>query len=396
MTDAPGDYDRRRLEEGTPRDGERRRVERRENTRIADLTLPEFRRIVITSLLGAIVLGLFLWMVRTVIIAGILATVMAIYMRPLYDRIHARIRSSTTAALITLALIVVPVIAVMVYSISEIQEVAEYIAVHNDAIAQQIHEAVRKLPGMQTVSIFGPIRKGIAVASGYGTNVLGLLKSTVGSFAVAVTIFLFTAFYIFTQREQITEYIQSKLPPRYGPLATTLSVNLRGVMYGAIYATLVTQTVKSVIILILNLIFGVPLAVVLAVASFIIGFFPIVGSWSIYVPVAGWLLVFGHNPVGAIIVLLVGFFVNTVFISTYLRPKLAAERSGVLNFYWMLVGLVTGVYTFGLPGILLGPILIGLLKGVVDTVSTRGLWQRMDDAELMAQAELVKMEAEHA
>lgn len=390
MTGAPSENDRRETEGPAPVNGERRRVERRDNQRIADLSLPEFRRIVITSLLGAIVLGLFLWMVRTVIIAGILATIMAVYLSPLYDRMHARINSRSTAALLTLALIVIPVLAVIVYSIAEIRSVATYVAANNDAIAAQIHTEVRKIPGLEDASVFGPIRKAIAVASGYGTNVLDLIQGTVGGFAVAVTIFLFTAFYVFTQRDEITGYIRSKLPPRYGPLSTTLTANLRGVMYGAIYATLVTQTVKSAIILLLNLIFGVPLAVVLAVASFVIGFFPIVGSWSIYVPVAGWLLIFGKNTLGAVVVLLVGFFVNTIFISTYLRPKLAAERSGVLNFYWMLVALVTGVYTFGLPGILLGPILIGLLKGVVDTVSTRGLWQRMDDAELLAEAEATK------
>jgi len=61
---------------------------------------------------------------------------------------------------------------------------------------------------------------------------------------------------------------------------------VRGVLYGAIYSTLLTQTMKSVIILAMNLVFGVPLAAPLAVVSFIIGFFPIVGSWSVYVPVA--------------------------------------------------------------------------------------------------------------
>ncbi len=79
----------------------------------------------------------------------------------------------------------------------------------------------------------------------------------------------------------------------------------------------------------------------------------------------------------ALVVLAIGFFVNTLFISNYLRPKLAAERSRVLNFYWMFVGLVTGVYTFGIAGILLGPILIGLLKAVVDTVTTSG-WRVVD------------------
>ena len=72
---------------------------------------------------------------------------------------------------------------------------------------------------------------------------------------------------------------------------------MRGVLYGAIYSTLLTQTLKTLVILVMNLVFGVPLAGVLAVVSFIIGFFPIVGSWSVYVPVAIWLLVFRDAPV---------------------------------------------------------------------------------------------------
>jgi len=46
----------------------------------------------------------------------------------------------------------------------------------------------------------------------------------------------------------------------------------------------------------------------------------------------------------------------------------------VLNFYWMLVALITGVYTFGLVGILLGPMLIGLLKAILDTITSQPAW----------------------
>ena len=116
----------------------------------------------------------------------------------------------------------------------------------------------------------------------------------------------------------------------------------------------------------------------LAIVSFIIGFFPIVGSWSVYVPVAAWLAIFRDAPGQALAMVVIGFFVNTVYISTFLRPKIAAERSKVLNFYWMLVALVTGVYTFGLVGILLGPMLIGLLKAILDTITSQPAWQWSD------------------
>jgi predicted PurR-regulated permease PerM len=117
---------------------------------------------------------------------------------------------------------------------------------------------------------------------------------------------------------------------------------------------------------------------VLAIVSFIIGFFPIVGSWSVYLPVAGWLAVFRDSPGQALAMVIIGFGVNTVYISTFLRPKIAAERSKVLNFYWMLVALITGVYTFGLVGILLGPMLIGLLKAILDTITSQPGWHWSD------------------
>src|SRR5918999_5930957 len=71
----------RRAERQLP---DRRQVDRRAAHRVVDLTLPELRRIMITSMLSVIVLALFLWMVRTGIIAPILGIVIGVYLRPLY------------------------------------------------------------------------------------------------------------------------------------------------------------------------------------------------------------------------------------------------------------------------------------------------------------------------
>jgi predicted PurR-regulated permease PerM len=203
----------------------------------------------------------------------------------------------------------------------------------------------------------------------------------VSGFAIAATIFVFTAFYVLVDERRIAQYLRSKVPPRYSELVAALESNVRGVLYGAIYSTVLTQAIKSVILLALFMLFGVPLAGVLAIVSFIIGFFPIVGSWSVYVPVGLWLLVFREAPAQAIALIAIGFFVNTIYISTYLRPKIAAEKSKVLNFYWMLVGLITGVYTFGIVGVLLGPMVIGLLKAIIDTITATSSWRLLEDEE---------------
>ena len=363
---------------------DRRRAERRADVRVADLTLPELRRMLVTTTLAAIVVALFLWMVRTVIIAAILGIVIAVFLRPLYAALVRSLGRPAPAALITLTLLIVPILAALAYSYAEIREVVTYLQQNQAAVVMRIDSSMREFfPWLGTGNATENIGTWVRRATDYGAQIPEVVQEAVATFAVSTTIFLFTAFYIFTDRDTIVEWIRTKVPRRYGDLAHALGRNVSGVLHGTIYSTLFTQTLKSVIILVLNVAFGVPLAAVLALASFIIGFFPIVGSWSIYVPVALWLLIFRSAPTSAFLMILIGFAVNTLFISMYLRPKIAADRSRVLNFYWMLVGLVTGVYTFGLSGILLGPVLIGLLKAVVDTVTTRADWRFADpeDAE---------------
>jgi Predicted permease len=333
----------------------------------------------VTTMLLVIVLVLFLWMVRTVIIAAILGIIVAMYLRPPYLRVLRRLRVPIIAASITLGMLIVPLLALTAYSYQEIAERAAYVSQHQEEIATRIDASLHKLPFLEGANTQAAVRRYVIAASDYGTNILSGLRAALASLAVAATIFIFTACYVLIDATRIMHYIRGRIPARYGELSQALESNVRGVLYGAIYSTFLTQGMKSLIILVMNVMFQVPLAGVLAIVSFIIGFFPIVGSWSVYVPVAAWLAVFRDSPGQAAAMLAIGFFVNTLYISTFLRPKIAAERSRVLNFYWMLVALVTGVYTFGLVGILLGPMLIGLLKAILDTITSSGTWEWSDE-----------------
>ena len=361
---------------------ERRRRERRAHARVADMTIPEMRRLLVTTLLSTIVVVLFLYMVRAVIVAGVLGTIIGVYMRPLYAWIRRHVAGhASLAAILAILVVIVPVLAALAYSYLEISEVAAYVAAHQEPIAAQIERSVRRLPFMSGANVGESVGRYVLAASDYGARLPGMIRNALVSFSIAATIFLFTTVYILTDGERLADWLRAKIPPRYAELRSALERSVRGVLYGTIYSTLLTQALKSVIVLVMTLVFGVPLAAVLAIVSFIIGFFPIVGSWSVYVPVALWLLVFRGATVPAVVMVTVGFLLNTLFISMYLRPKLAADRSRVLNFYWMLVALVTGVYTFGLAGILIGPILIGMLKAIIDTVTAERGWRVLDEPD---------------
>ena len=188
---------------------------------------------------------------------------------------------------------IIPVLGALAYSYTELVDVLGYISTHQTEVADRIDTAIRRLPFLATVDASETVRRYVLLVSEYGTKIPGGRAGRPWSSSPSPsTIFLFTAVYVFTDADSIVSYLRSKVPQRYAELRDALVTNVRGVLYGAIYSTLLTQTLKTLVIFLMNLVFDVPLAAVLAILSFIIGFFPIVGSWSVYVPVAAWLLVF--------------------------------------------------------------------------------------------------------
>src|SRR5215468_3373039 len=163
---------------------DRRRVERRTDPTLAELTLPELRRMMVTTILFVIVLLLFIWMVRTVIIAGILGVIVAMYMRPVYLWLLPRVSSQIAAAALTLTLLIVPLFALTGYSYSEIADRAAYVNQHQDEIAKRIDAAVHRLPFMGAANTTATIRQAVIVASNYGTDILSGVRSALKTLAI--------------------------------------------------------------------------------------------------------------------------------------------------------------------------------------------------------------------
>jgi len=359
-----------------PQDVERRsgvRDRRRRDRRVdwvalGDYPVPELRKGAVTALLLGAILILFTYMVHEVVVGAIAGLVLGIYMLPFQLWLEDRLGSESVTAILGISLVTIPLVAILVYSWAEISDAAEYLNQNREEVVAQLNAALHRLPFTEDIEFQDELSRGVAAAATMTTDIVDDLQEVVDILVISIAVFLFTVFYILTDHERISAYLRRRIHGRYRELAGGVVENIRAVVYGSLYATFLTQLVKSGIILLLNLIFDVPLALVLAIASFFIGFFPVVGSWSVYLPTAVYLMVFRENYLGGFAMAAIGFFLNTLFISMYLRPKIAAERSHVLNFYWMFIALVTGVYTFGIIGIVIGPVLIAVLKAILETL----------------------------
>jgi predicted PurR-regulated permease PerM len=338
-----------------------------ESKRLADVTVGEAKRALIYGAAVLLALWLCVWLLGEILVALLLGVVAGAYLLPVQTWLERRLRARAGSALITMALIVVPLVATVAYGWQEMSGYGAKVETQEsrDHIIEGISRSLSDYVAVENTratlqSAFGQavVRSGAAIKEVRERSALLL---------VSATIFFFTLFYVLTQRVRLAAFIKLRVPGDFMPFYERLVVNVGGALRGALFAVMIDQTLKAVAILIMNLAFGVPLAVALALVTFLIGLFPLLGEWAVYIPVSIYLLVFQHRPAAAASYLLIGVAM-TVTSSLVLRPKLAARSAERFNFYWMLVGLVAGTYAFGIPGIILGPAILGFAKAIMDTL----------------------------
>ncbi len=335
--------------------------------RLSELTVEDAKRVVVYAAAVALAVWLFVALVGQVLVALLLGIVAAAYLLPVQVWLERRLRARAGSALITIALIVVPLAATVGYGW---YEMSGYSAeVQDEQRRRHIVEGISQSlsPYVAVENTRAVLQNAFGQALVRSGEAIREYKERTAMLLVSATVFFFTLFYVLTQRVRLAAYIKLRVPGDFLPFYERLGENVGGALRGALFAVMIDQTAKAAVILLMNLVFGVPLAVALALVTFLIGFFPILGEWAVYIPVSIFLLVFQQRPGAAAAYFLIGVTM-TVCSSLFLRPKLASRSAERFNFYWMLVGLITGVYAFGIPGIVLGPAILGFAKAIMDTL----------------------------
>ncbi|HZG52898.1 MAG TPA: AI-2E family transporter [Pyrinomonadaceae bacterium] len=346
-------------------------AERDDSRRLSELTVGEAKRVVVYGVALVLAVGLFFLLVGQVLVALLLGLVAGAFLLPVQEWLERHLHARAGSALITIALIVVPLVAVAGYAWYELSGYSTNVSQQQRAeISDAISGALERYIPVSRAGTRATLEAAFTEGLTRSAAAIQDLRSRAALILASLAVFLFTVFYVLTHRTQISNYIKVRVPGDYIELYERLAENVGGALRGALQAVFIDQFLKAVIIFVLNLVFGIPLALVLAIVTFLTGFFPLLGEWAIYVPVSVYLLVFRNDPVGASIYLIIGIMM-TVGSSLLLRPRVAASGAGRFNFYWMFLALIAGVYTFGIPGIVLGPAIIGFVKAISDTLVGR-------------------------
>lgn len=190
-------------------------------------------------------------------------------------------------------------------------------------------------------------------------NALGVLQAayqSVTHFAFWVFVMFFTLFYLFIDGERAFAYLQ-RLSPLKNEHEKLLAQKFVSISRATLKGTLVVGTTQGLLGGLAFWIAGVPSPAIWGLMMVLLAMIPLVGSALVWVPAGIILLLMGDLWQG-VFVLAFGFGVISV-IDNILRPRLVGKDTQMhpLMIFFAILG---GISLFGLPGFVIGPILVSL------------------------------------
>jgi predicted PurR-regulated permease PerM len=93
-----------------------------DSRRLSELTVGDAKRILVYGVVVVLAVGLFVLLVGKVLVALLLGVVAGVYLLPVQEWLEKRLRARAGSALITIALIVVPLVAITSYAWYELSD----------------------------------------------------------------------------------------------------------------------------------------------------------------------------------------------------------------------------------------------------------------------------------
>lgn len=175
-------------------------------------------------------------------------------------------------------------------------------------------------------------------------------------------IVFFTLFFALRDKKEFFEYIKD-FSPFSKEVEKKFFESSKRITSAVLYGQIVVGLIQGVILAIGLFIFKVPNALLLSILASIAGVFPIIGTPVIWIPVIIYMLISG-NQVGAIGILIFGLISSNI--DNILRPLIVSRKTKISTAL-ILLGMIGGIFIFGILGFILGPLIIAYLIIILET-----------------------------
>lgn len=340
----------------------------------SELRTPRLRQALIGVLLGGLAV-LCVLILRPFLSSILWAAILAYVTWPLYRRLHAALghRTNIAALLMTFlmsALAVVPLLGVLLLLQRELvnayREVSEFLSRGPHALPP----AIRDVPGVGSwlqaafdryssdpAALARELTGDLQHWGGQLAAFLGGVGRILGKLAVTVV----TLFFFYRDGHSLLRQASRIIERLFGNRLDR-SIAAAGAMTRAVvHGWLLTACGQGLIAGAGYWIFGIDAPVLLGILTGVLSTAPVIGTAFVWGPLAVWLALAGHYWRSFLLIVWCSLLVHPV--DNLLRPLLISNVTRV-PFLLVMFGAIGGLTEFGLVGLFIGPVLLGVATAI--------------------------------
>lgn len=169
-------------------------------------------------------------------------------------------------------------------------------------------------------------------------------------------------FYALKDGDKIVKLMR-ELVPFEKDLTNRFINKSKEVTFSVIFGRVVIGIIMGILTGIGFFLAGVENTLLLTFVAIIAAIIPIIGPWLVWVPVVIGLFIAGKTTTALLLLIYCGTFIS--FFDNFLHAQFIAKKSSIPTSA-TLIGLIGGIFAFGIFGIILGPLIIAYLITLIE------------------------------
>ncbi len=329
-----------------------------------------YLRKITTTVILAILIVLSFLLLKPILLSIIVGVILAFIFNPLYNLLHkftnSKNLSATLICFFLILLIILPLWFLTPILIK--QSIKIYTASQQIDFVAPLQNIFPSLFASEEFSAeIGSILHSFVtkMTNSLMNSLSQLILNFPGLFLQFLVVF-FTFFFVLRDKEQLITYIKSLLPFSKD-VETKLFESSKGITSSVIYGQVVIGLLQGLVVGVGFFIFKVPNALILTLLASLAGIFPIIGTTLIWIPVIIYLFIAG-NTFPAVGVAIFGLVSSSI--DNFIRPVIVSKRTKIHSSL-ILVGMIGGLFLFGILGFILGPLILAYLLIILEIYRNR-------------------------
>jgi predicted PurR-regulated permease PerM len=195
---------------------------------------------------------------------------------------------------------------------------------------------------------------------------LGFSLSVAGNIVTGIVkafFVIFTMYYLFRDGDKILDKLPAALPLSR-PQSEAIISRTREVVNASVYGVVSIAALQGLLGGLAFWILGLPSPLLWAVLMTFICMIPMLGSFLVWVPLSIYLIVHGHLTKAILLIIWGALVISTI--DNFLRPRLIKNQTR-LHELFVFFSVLGGISVFGLLGIVLGPVVLAITLGLLQT-----------------------------